>query len=119
MKVIRARERWRDDVRQPNGRFRGNTRQRLLHETPASSRMSFVSFEPDARTHWHSHSGGQVLHVVEGTAQMQSFGGPLETLEAGDTSITPPDERHWHGAGPEVAMTHLTVTCGEVTWYED
>ncbi len=119
MKVMRSTQRWREDVKQPQGRFQGRARQRVLHETPLSARVSFVSFEPGAHTHWHSHSGGQVLQVVDGSLRVQSWGEAIQTLEVGDASTTPPDEKHWHGAGPGGPMTHLAVTCGDVQWFED
>jgi quercetin dioxygenase-like cupin family protein len=80
--------------------------------------VSFVRFQPGATTHWHSHRGGQVLHVVEGEGRARNRGEEELLLRTGDTLTAAPDQEHWHGAGPESAMTHLAVTIGEVTWLE-
>jgi quercetin dioxygenase-like cupin family protein len=77
---------------------------------PASRiRMFSVHFAPGARTAWHCHPHGQVLHVTEGEGFVQREGGPVEQIRAGDTIWTEPGERHWHGAGPRTFMTHLAV----------
>jgi quercetin dioxygenase-like cupin family protein len=68
-----------------------------------------VSFSPGARTAWHHHPHGQVLHVTEGEGRAQTKGGPVEVIRAGDTISFEPGEEHWHGAGPETAMTHLAL----------
>lgn len=68
-----------------------------------------VRFTPGARTAWHSHPGGQTLHVLEGTARVQSRGGAVVEVSAGGTVVCPPDEEHWHGAAPDSFMTHLAV----------
>jgi quercetin dioxygenase-like cupin family protein len=119
MRVIKAGDRMRGDVRPPTGRFHGLASQHLLHQTGEDTRESFVSFEPGAHTHWHVHSGGQLLHIVEGNARAQAWGEPMQTLSAGDTAITPPSEKHWHGATTDGPMTQLAITSGEVTWLED
>ena len=102
------------------GSFVGKAVQHPLHDHPAptAARVSFVSFEPGSRTHWHTHGGGQVLHVVEGSGFTQVEGGPMEQIRAGDTVTVGPGEKHWHGAGPEEPMRHLAVTLGEVVWLE-
>lgn len=101
------------------GSFTGVAIQHPLHEHPAASvRVSLVGFEPGARTHWHTHAGGQVLHVVEGRGFTQVEGGPVEELCEGDSATVGPHEKHWHGAGSEVPMRHLAVTIGEVEWLE-
>ena len=76
---------------------------------PEPSRLHVVSvhFAPGARTAWHRHPRGQVLHVTEGTGLAQRRGGPPEVIRAGDTVQFAPDEEHWRGAGPEWFMTHL------------
>jgi len=68
-----------------------------------------VTFEPGARTAWHTHPLGQVLHVLDGTAQVQGDGGPTEEVAAGGTVWFAPGERHWHGAPPDAAMVHLAI----------
>ena len=119
MKVIRAADRVSGDAPSPKGRFSGRAMQNTLHETAEQTRGSFVRFESGAHTHWHKHSGGQVLHIMEGSARVQAWGGELESLSAGDTAIAPPGEKHWHGASADGPMTQLAVTSGEVTWLED
>jgi quercetin dioxygenase-like cupin family protein len=119
MKLVRAADRIGGDSQPPNGRFHGHAQQHTLHGTAEETRTSFVRFQPGAHTHWHKHSGGQVIHIVEGTASVQAWGETVESLLAGDTAIAPPDEKHWHGAAGDGPMTQLAVTSGEVTWLED
>jgi quercetin dioxygenase-like cupin family protein len=75
-----------------------------------------VSFTPGARTFWHSHEKGQILIVVVGLGRIQSEGGPVQELRAGDTVWIPAGERHWHGAAPDSAMTHLAISFGVTNW---
>jgi quercetin dioxygenase-like cupin family protein len=76
---------------------------------PARVRAARVSFEPGARTAWHTHPLGQTLHVVSGTGRAQVWGGPVRTLRAGDTVWIPPGEKHWHGATPTQGMVHIAI----------
>jgi quercetin dioxygenase-like cupin family protein len=76
---------------------------------PSRVRVDSVHFAPGARTVWHRHPLGQVLHVTEGTGLVQRRGGPVETIRAGDSVRIAPGEWHWHGAGPTTFMTHLAV----------
>lgn len=76
---------------------------------PSRMRALSVHFNPGARTAWHTHPFGQVLHVVEGVGRVQSRGGPVEQIRAGDTIRFEPDEEHWHGAAPATFMTHLAL----------
>jgi quercetin dioxygenase-like cupin family protein len=89
---------------------------------PAALRAAMVHFAPGARTHWHTHPLGQMIHIVAGRGRAQRDGGPVITLEPGDTVWFPPGERHWHGAAPESAMSHLAVQEAQngvsVTWQE-
>jgi quercetin dioxygenase-like cupin family protein len=68
-----------------------------------------VRFLPGARTAWHSHPNGQTLHVTEGVGLVQSRGGEILEIRAGDTIYTPPGEEHWHGATPDHYMEHLAM----------
>jgi quercetin dioxygenase-like cupin family protein len=68
-----------------------------------------VHFSPGARTAWHHHPHGQVLHVLEGEGRAQSRGGPVEVIRPGDTIRFDPGEEHWHGAAPHAFMTHLAI----------
>lgn len=68
-----------------------------------------VTFEPGARTAWHTHPLGQTLIVVSGLGRAQREGGPVEEIRPGDIVWFAPGERHWHGAAPDVAMTHIAL----------
>ena len=81
-----------------------------------------VTFEPGARTAWHTHPLGQTLIVTSGLGRVQREGGPIEEIRPGDVVWFAPDERHWHGAAPQTAMAHIAlqeVQNGEVVdWLE-
>lgn len=91
-------------------------------QAPARAAGNAVTFEPGARTHWHTHPLGQVLLVTAGLGRAAREGGPVEELRPGDVVRFAPGERHWHGAAPEVGMTHVAVQEAEggvaVTWME-
>jgi len=76
---------------------------------PARTRVLSVHFAPGARTAWHRHPFGQILHVTEGAGLVQSRDGEAEAIGAGDTVQAAAGEWHWHGAGPGTFMTHLAV----------
>jgi quercetin dioxygenase-like cupin family protein len=84
-----------DSLFQPNG-----------HRRAAGAQ---VTFEPGARTAWHTHPLGQTLIVVSGLGWVQREGGPIEEIRPGDVVWFAPDEKHWHGASATVAMTHIAV----------
>ena len=69
-----------------------------------------VTFEPGARTAWHAHPLGQTLLITEGFGWIQREGGPIEDVRPGDIVWFEPEEKHWHGASPECAMTHIAIT---------
>ena len=70
---------------------------------------AIVTFEPGARTAWHTHPLGQTLIVTAGCGRVQREGGPVEIIHAGDIVWFPPGEKHWHGAAPATAMTHIAI----------
>jgi quercetin dioxygenase-like cupin family protein len=76
---------------------------------PARAAGNIVTFEPGARTAWHTHPLGQVLIVTAGGGRAQREGGPVEELRPGDVVRFEPGEKHWHGAAPTTAMTHIAV----------
>ena len=78
-------------------------------EAPARLRAVVVAFEPGARTAWHTHPLGQTLYVLSGCGRVQVWGGEIREIRAGDVVWFPPGEKHWHGAGPDTAMTHLAL----------
>lgn len=92
--------------------FTGTVRRDPLIRADAPGRVGtgFVTFEPGARTFWHTHPLGQILIVVAGSGRVGTWGGPVRTVAAGDAVWFAPGEKHWHGAGPETAMTHIAVT---------
>jgi quercetin dioxygenase-like cupin family protein len=76
---------------------------------PARVRSARVTFEPGARTAWHTHPLGQTLIVISGTGRAQVWGGPVRTLRSGDVVWIPPGEKHWHGASPTQGMVHIAI----------
>ncbi len=76
---------------------------------PARASGALVTFEPGARTMWHTHPLGQTLIVTAGCGRVQREGGPIEEIRPGDVVWIPPDEKHWHGATPTTAMSHIAV----------
>ncbi|MDW4497357.1 cupin domain-containing protein [Sulfitobacter sp. D35] len=89
---------------------------------PARVRAAAVTFEPGARTAWHTHPLGQTLFVLSGAGRAQTEGEAVRALRPGDTVWIPPGEKHWHGAAPDCAMTHLAIQEVEngspVSWLE-
>ena len=76
---------------------------------PARVACASVTFEPGARTAWHTHPLGQTLIVTSGLGWAQSWGGPVEEIRPGDVIWFAPNEKHWHGASPTSAMTHIAI----------
>lgn len=91
--------------------FTGTVRMDPVISATPPSRVNavVVTFEPGARTHWHTHPLGQTITVLSGLCLVQSDGGPVRELHPGDTCRFAPAERHWHGAAPDVAMAHLAI----------
>ncbi len=98
-------------IRSPATYFTGTVWQDPIIETPAPAmtRAVKVSFEPSARTAWHTHPLGQTLHILSGVGHVQVWGGPVREVRAGDTVYFAPEEKHWHGAAPGIAMVHLAI----------
>ena len=91
--------------------FSGTVRIDSLFEPdePARVRGASVTFEPGARTAWHTHPLGQTLIVTAGCGRAQREGGPIEEIRPGDVVSFSPNEKHWHGASPTTAMTHIAI----------
>jgi quercetin dioxygenase-like cupin family protein len=91
--------------------FTGTVRIDPLFQAPAPARVAgaSVTFEPGARAAWHTHPLGQTLIVTAGAGRVQRWGGPVEEIRPGDVIWIPPGEKHWHGAAPTTAMTHIAV----------
>jgi quercetin dioxygenase-like cupin family protein len=95
----------------PANHFTGSVRVDPLFQAPAPARVvgASVTFEPGARTAWHTHPLGQTLVVTAGLGWAQRDGGPVEEIRPGDVVWFAPGEKHWHGASPATAMTHLAI----------
>jgi quercetin dioxygenase-like cupin family protein len=91
--------------------FTGRVRIDPLFEAsdPARALGASVTFEPGARTAWHTHPLGQILIVTAGCGLAQRQGGPIEEIRPGDVIRFAPGEKHWHGASPTAAMTHIAI----------
>jgi quercetin dioxygenase-like cupin family protein len=91
--------------------FTGAVRVDPLFEAPDPARMrgAHVTFEPGARTAWHSHPLGQTLIVTSGLGWVQREGGPVEEIRPGDVVWFPPGEKHWHGATATTGMSHIAI----------
>ena len=104
--------------------FTGTVRIDPLFSPPTPSQVAgaLVTFEPSARTAWHTHPLGQTLIVTSGLGLAQQEGGPVQEIRPGDVVWFPPDEKHWHGASPTTAMSHIAVqekqNRSPVTWME-
>ena len=101
---------------QPSGKtspdnFSGQVRRDPLFQVPAPARIAgtSVTFEPGARTAWHTHPIGQILIVTAGCGFVQSWGEPKQEVRPGDVVWFEPGEKHWHGASAQVAMTHIAI----------
>jgi quercetin dioxygenase-like cupin family protein len=98
--------------RVPDQYFTGSVRRDPLFPVSPPSRMSgsSITFEPGARTAWHTHPVGQTLLVTSGVGRVQQWGEPVQEIRPGDVVRIPPGVKHWHGAAPTTAMTHIALT---------
>jgi 4-carboxymuconolactone decarboxylase len=96
----------------PADHFTGGVRVETLFEAlgPSHASGGSVTFEPGARTAWHSHPRGQILIVTAGTGRVQRWGDPIEEIRQGDVVRIPAGQKHWHGASPQASMTHIAIT---------
>lgn len=125
MNITRARDAAAATKQGPAEYFTGKVRLDAITTEPYASdlRALLVTFEPGARTAWHTHPCGQLLHIVSGVGRVQRESGPVEEVMPGDVVWFEPGERHWHGAAPDRAMTHLAVLRADAsgntaTWQE-
>ena len=97
--------------RAPAEYFTGTVWQDPVIQAPEPARVTSarVTFEPGARTAWHTHPLGQTLYVLSGCGRVQSEGGPVREIRSGDVVWIPPGEKHWHGAAPTTMMSHLAM----------
>jgi len=111
-------------IKGPDDWFTGAVRVDPLFQIRESTKAAgvLVTFEPGARTAWHTHPAGQTLIVTLGVGRVQREGGPVESIYPGDVVWFAPGERHWHGAAPDKAMSHIAiqeeVEGRVVTWME-
>ncbi|WP_342643283.1 (R)-mandelonitrile lyase [Rhodoligotrophos ferricapiens] len=107
------------------GWFTGKTLQNPVFETPEPARVraTIVTFDPGARTAWHTHPLGQTLYVLSGCGRAQVWGEKIVEIRAGDVVWFAPGEKHWHGAAPETSMTHFAMhealNGSTVDWLEE
>ena len=96
----------------PTTNFTGEVRVEMLFEAldPAHASGGSVTFEPGARTAWHTHPRGQVLIITSGVGRVRRWDGPIEEVRAGDVVRIPAGGKHWHGASPNASMTHIAIT---------
>ena len=101
----------RPSTRGPGDWFTGTVRIDPLFNPAAPDRVqgALVTFEPGARTAWHTHPLGQTLVVTAGLGRVQRAGGPVQEIRPGDVVWFAPGERHWHGASPQTALSHIAI----------
>jgi quercetin dioxygenase-like cupin family protein len=110
--------------RAPKESFTGTVLQDpiITPQAPARLAANRVAFEPGARTAWHTHPLGQTLYVISGVGRVQTKGGPVREIKAGDVVWIPPGEKHWHGGAPTTSMVHIAMQealdGSPVTWME-
>ena len=101
--------------------FTGAARVKRVANAPGEPTVKVyrVAFEPGARTDWHTHTGPQLLYIVEGRCRVQLWGESTQEAGPGDTIYIAPDEKHWHGAAPDAATVHIAVNVdARTTWME-
>jgi quercetin dioxygenase-like cupin family protein len=117
MKINRGRE-----AGQPSelrsSTFTGEVWADPVLEQTADVLINSVFFAPGARTHWHTHGGGQVLHVTSGQGRVANRAGEGGRIGVGDTVYIPPGEEHWHGADSGTYLVHLAISLGESDWLD-
>ncbi|PQV57924.1 quercetin dioxygenase-like cupin family protein [Defluviimonas denitrificans] len=122
MEIVRAESRMAGPG--PTDWFTGSVQVEMLFNAFDKERVqgANVTFEPGARTAWHTHPLGQTLLVIAGHGRVQRWGGPIEEIGPGDVVWFAPGEKHWHGAAPDAAMTHTAIQevqdCKAVDWME-
>ena len=109
MQILRAGH--TPSVTGPADWFTGTVRIDKIFNPADADRVqgALVTFEPGARTAWHTHPLGQTLVVMTGLGRVQLLGGPVQDIRPGDVVCIAPGEKHWHGAGPQTGMTHMAI----------
>jgi quercetin dioxygenase-like cupin family protein len=119
MNITRRAQALRDLTPLETAHFTGkaDSRPLLPQSPPLSTTAAVVRFEAGVRNYWHSHAGGQLLHVIEGEGWVQARGGHAQRIGVGDTVTTEPNEEHWHGAGGGGPFAHIVVNMGDTRWF--
>lgn len=91
---------------------------RVTGHPTSDIRMLRYSFEPGARTNWHSHEGGQIVLIEQGHARVQEAGGPVREIGPRQSFVAEPGVKHWHGALPAESLTQVSLSFGATTWME-
>lgn len=109
--IVIARNGSQPSAKGPTQFFSGTVRVDPLFQADAvnSSSAAYVTFEPGARSAWHTHPHGQHLVITAGLGRIQRWGGPIEEIRPGDVVWIPPGQKHWHGAAPTTTMTHIAI----------
>lgn len=110
-KIEISRKSERSTVQAPDYYFEGTVWLEMLTDAPAPARVStaYVTFEPGARTAWHTHPFGQTLIVTDGVGRIQRWDEQEEEIKAGDAVWIPPNVKHWHGASVDSSLTHIAI----------
>ena len=110
--IVISRAGSRPSTQAPSANFTGVARVEVLFGATGATRAAggSVTFEPGARTAWHAHPRGQTLIVTAGAGRVQRWGAPIDEIRPGDVVWVPPGVKHWHGATPSSAMTHIAIT---------
>jgi quercetin dioxygenase-like cupin family protein len=117
MKINRGRERaTRSEARSET--FTGEVWADPVLQGAEGVALNNVFFAPRARTHWHRHERGQILHVTSGEGRVATRDGQSGTIAAGDTVWIPPGEEHWHGASEQSFLLHLAISIGRTEWLD-
>jgi len=127
MKLIRQDEYLctSQEIKHAQHRFTGQVAVHRIVGNHPRLRVSSVSFEASARTFWHAHGGEQILYVVEGRGRVQEWGEPALDIGPGDVVHIGAGEKHWHGATPDMSLTHIAITMAddasrlEIDWMEE
>jgi quercetin dioxygenase-like cupin family protein len=116
-----AKRQMADDVlsQQRGTTFTGLVYGDALLNSADGTAVNSVFFAPGARTFWHSHERGQVLHVLAGRGLIASKSDTVQPLQPGDVVWVPAGEVHWHGGGPETTLVHLAISLGQTTWLDE
>jgi quercetin dioxygenase-like cupin family protein len=119
VEVIRSGEEFAVPLRHPAQLFTGDVSQRFILEfgEPVQAEMLFVRFDDGARTHWHSHAAGQIIHVLAGETVVQVADEESVHAGPGDTIIAAPGELHWHGADSGQSTSHAVHSLGTEDWF--